>query len=344
MKSVVCHGAKDLRIEDSASPELNAGQVIIAVEAGGICGSDLHYYHNGGFGAIRIREPMVLGHEVSGRVEQLGDGVSGLNVGDLVAINPSRPCYDCEYCKRAEYNQCLEMRFYGSAMKNPHIQGAFSQQLVVEARQCVVLPEGTNPNHGAFAEPLSVGLHAINQAGKLMGKRVLVTGTGPIGALTVAAAKLHGALEVVATDVVDETLERVLRVGADKTVNVATNAKAMDIYKHDKGYFDVVIEASGNQAAMLSALEVIRPRGTLIQLGLGGDVELPLNTIVGKEINMKGSFRFHEEFAWAAQIIGSGKIDLDVLLTGVYPIDQAISAFEIAGDRTQSMKVQISFA
>ena len=344
MKSVVCHGARDLRIEEQVAPQVEPGKVLIAVEAGGICGSDLHYYNHGGFGAIRIKEPMILGHEVSGRIFEAGEGVSNLAKGDLVAINPSRPCGKCEYCEKAQYNQCLDMRFYGSAMRMPHIQGAFSQMLLVDAVQCEVFPEGTNPHHGAFAEPLSVGLHAVNRAGPLIGKRVLVAGSGPIGALAAAAAKLHGAMEVVVTDIVDEALERAEQVGADKVVNVAKDPGVMDEYCMGKGYFDVVIEASGNEAAMLSALDTIRPRGRLIQLGLGSDVKLPSNKIVAKEIEICGSFRFHEEFAWAVKLIGSGRLNLDALLTGVFPIDQAVQAFDIAGDRKQSMKVQLAFS
>jgi len=343
MKSVVCHGPKDLRIEETAAPTVSEGQVLIDVAAGGICGSDLHYYNDGGFGAIRIREPMTLGHEVAGHVDALGEGVKGLSQGDLVALNPSRPCGACEYCREAMYNQCLEMRYYGSAMRFPHIQGAFSQTLVAEAWQCVKVPAGVTPQDAAFAEPLSVALAAVRKVGDLMGKRVLVTGTGPIGALVVAAAKVHGALQVVATDVVDEALSRALQVGADRTINVATNAADLQAYETGKGTFDVVVEASGNEAALNAAIDVIRPRGHLILLGLGGDVTLPLNKLVAKEIQLRGNFRFHEEFAWAVELIGEKRIPLAPLLTGVFPIDEAVSAFEAANDRKTAMKVQLSF-
>ncbi len=344
MKSIVCHGPKDLRIEERDSPTAGPGEVLIAIEAGGICGSDLHYFNDGGFGTIRIKEPMILGHEVAGRVAGVGAGVSGFSPGDLVAVNPSQACGACRYCLEGLGNQCEDMRYYGSAMRFPHIQGAFRQALVAKASQCHALPEGVTPQEAAFAEPLSVALHAINRAGRLIGRRVLVTGTGPIGALVVAAAKAHGALEVVATDVVDEALERARAVGADTTINVATNGADLAAYGEGKGTFDVVVEASGNERALRSALDVIRPRGRLIQLGLGGEVTIPQNQIVAKEIEVCGSFRFHEEFAWAVALIGARRLPLDPLLTGVFPIDDAVAAFETAGDRKASMKVQLSFS
>jgi L-idonate 5-dehydrogenase len=235
------------------------------------------------------------------------------------------------------------MRYYGSAMRFPHVQGAFSQMLVVDAVHCHAFSAGTSASEAAFAEPLSVAVHAIHRAGEMMGKRVLVTGTGPIGALVVAVAKLHGALEVVATDIVDEALTRARAVGADRTVNVASDADALAPYAAGKGYFDVVVEASGNEQALRNALDLIRPRGRLIQLGLGGEVSIPQNQIVAKEIELCGSFRFHEEFAWAVALIGAKRIPLEPLLTGVYPLEEAVAAFEAAGDRRHAMKVQLSF-
>lgn len=343
MKAVVIHAAKDLRVEEREVETVGAGQVEIAIEAGGICGSDLHYYNHGGFGTVRVREPMILGHEVAGTVKALGTGVSHLAVGDRVAVSPSRPCNACEYCLRGEQNHCFNMRFYGSAMPIPHIQGAFRQRLVAEAWQCHKVAAGISINEAAMAEPFAVTLHAVNRAGPLIGKRVLVTGCGPIGALAIIAARAHGAREVVATDIMDTVLGKALEIGADRVINVANNPEELSAYSANKGYFDVQFEASGNERAVRSGLEVLRPRSALVQLGLGGDVSIPQNMVVAKEIEMKGTFRFHEEFGLAVDLINQRRVDLKPLLTGTYPIEDAVSAFEAAGDRTKSMKVQLAF-
>lgn len=343
MKAVVIHSAKDLRVEEREVEVAGAGQVDIAIEAGGICGSDLHYYHHGGFGTVRVREPMILGHEVAGRVVALGSGVSHLAVGDRVAVSPSRPCNSCDYCLKGQQNHCLNMRFYGSAMPMPHIQGAFRQRLVAEAWQCHKVNEGISINEAAFAEPFAVTLHAVSRAGSLQGKRVLVTGCGPIGVLSIIAARLHGAREVVATDIMDAVLEKAKAIGADRIINTVSHPDALAAYTANKGYFDVHFEASGNERAVRSGLEVLKPRGILVQLGLGGDISLPQNTIVAKEIEVKGTFRFHEEFGQAVDLINQKRVDFSPLLSEIYPVADAVKAFEVAGDRSRSMKVQLSF-
>lgn len=343
MKAVVIHAAKDLRIEDREVEPLAAGQVDVAIEAGGICGSDLHYYNHGGFGTVRVREPMILGHEVAGTIKALGEGVSGLAVGDRVAVSPSRPCNYCEYCLKGMQNHCLNMRFYGSAMPMPHIQGAFRQRLVADSAQCHKIAPNVSINEAAFAEPFAVTLHAVTRAGALTGKRVLVTGCGPIGVLSIIAARVHGAREIVATDVMDAVLQKALEIGADRVINVANEPEALWAYAANKGYFDVHFEASGNQAAVRSGLEVLRPRSILVQLGLGGDISIPQNMVVAKEIEMKGTFRFHGEFALAVDLINAGRVDFAPLLTEIFPVDDVVNAFEAAGDRSKSMKVQLAF-
>ncbi|WDZ79353.1 L-idonate 5-dehydrogenase (plasmid) [Ensifer adhaerens] len=343
MKAVVIHAAKDLRIEDCELEALGAGQVEVQIEAGGICGSDLHYYNHGGFGTVRLREPMILGHEVAGTVKALGSGVSTLAVGDRVAVSPSRPCGACDYCQRGQQNHCLNMRFYGSAMPMPHIQGAFRQRLVAEAWQCHKIADGVSSNEAAMAEPFAVTLHAVSRAGSLLGKRVLVTGCGPIGALAIIAARVHGAREIVATDVMDGVLDKALSIGADRVINVANNPDRLAAYSANKGYFDVQFEASGNAQAVRSGLDVLKPRSVLVQLGLGGDVAIPQNLVVAKEIEMRGTFRFHEEFGLAVDLINAGRVDLTSLLTGIFPLEDAVRAFETAGDRNRSMKVQLAF-
>lgn len=348
MKTVVIHAAKDLRIEEREPDAVGEGQVEIAIQAGGICGSDLHYYHHGGIGVIRLREPMILGHEVAGTITALGSSVSplstgALRVGDRVAVSPSRPCNTCEFCLEGYQNHCLNMRFYGSAMPMPHIQGAFRQQLVAESWQCHKIADGISIHEAAFAEPLAVTLHAVSRAGSLLNKRVLVTGCGPIGALIIIAARAHGAREIVATDMMDTALAKVREVGADRTINVAENAEQLTAYSAGKGYFDIMFEASGNERAMRAGLDVLKPRGIMVQVGLGGDVSLPQNLVVAKEIDMRGSFRFHEEFGLAVDMINRRVVDVKPLLSNIYPLADVIQAFEIAGDRSRIMKVQLTF-
>jgi L-idonate 5-dehydrogenase len=166
---------------------------------------------------------------------------------------------------------------------------------------------------------------------------------GPIGALAIIAARAHGAREIVAMDIKDAVLEKARAVGADRTINVASDLSALSAYSANKGYFDAQFEASGNESAVRSGLEALRPRSVLVQLGLGGDVSIPQNLIVAKEIEMKGTFRFHEEFALAVDLINARRVDLKPLMSGIFPIADAVAAFEAAGDRSRSMKIQLSF-
>ena len=343
MQAVVIHAAKDLRLEERPARAPGPGEVAVAIGAGGICGSDLHYYHHGGFGSVRVKQPMILGHEVAGTITALGAGVEGLAVGDRVAVSPSRPCNACEYCLRGQQNQCLDMRFYGSAMRMPHVDGAFRQQLVADAGQCHRLAEGVTLAEGAFAEPLAVTLHALAQAGPLLGARVLVSGSGPIGALCVLAARTHGAREIIATDMLDAPLAFAREVGADRTINVARDGAALEALAAGKGTIDVAFEASGSPAAFTAAIASLRPRGVLVQLGLGGEIVLPHNMLVGREVEIRGSFRFHDEFGLAVDLLNARRLDVRPLLSATYPLAEAIRAFDAASDRAHAMKVQIGF-
>ncbi|MBX2882069.1 MAG: L-idonate 5-dehydrogenase [Granulosicoccus sp.] len=343
MQTIVIHAAKDLRIQQAEVKEPGTGQIQITLAAGGICGSDLHYYHRGGIGeSIRLQQPMILGHEVSGYVSALGEEVNELKVGQLVAVSPSRPCYQCRYCQQNLHNHCENMRFYGSAMPYPHIQGAFREVLVADARQCVVA-DGLSAGVAAMAEPLSVCLHAVRRAGEVLGKRVLITGSGPIGTLSVLAARAAGAAEIVVTDIADAALKYSQLAGADRTVNVMNEADAMAQYVAGKGYFDILLECSGTADALGTGIAALRPRGVIMQLGLGGDMTLPVQALTAKELDLRGSFRFHEEFAVAVSMMRSGMIDVKPLISHTFPLAQAVEAFDVAGDRTQAMKVQLQF-
>ena len=341
---LVINAPDDLRVVEQDAGELAAGQVLVQVGFGGICGSDLHYFHAGGFGTVRIKRPMILGHEVAGTVAAVASDVIRVKPGDKVAVNPSRPCGACKYCLEGLPNQCLEMRFYGSAMRDPHVEGAFRTMLVCEAAQCESVAAHVPLQHAALSEPFSVALHGVQRAGALLGKRVLVSGCGPIGALAVAAARVHGAAEITAVDLTDETLAIARAMGAHDTINVGRDTGWVSRFSADKGSFDVMFECSGNERALRAGLETMRPRGVVVQLGLGGDVTIPQNLVVAKELSLCGSFRFHAEFALAVRLINEGRVDMRPMITGAFPLSRAREAFELAADRKRAMKVLLDFA
>jgi L-idonate 5-dehydrogenase len=343
-RACVLHAAKDLRIEKVPVDEMGEDRALVRIGAGGICGSDLHYYLDGGFGAVRVKEAFILGHEVAGTVEAVGAKVSRVKPGDRVAINPGRPCGQCEFCQSGEQQHCLDMWFYGSAMRTPHSQGAFRERIVVAEFQCEPVGEAVSMGEAACCEPLSVALHAVAQAGYLTGKRVLVSGSGPIGALVVAAARYAGALEVVATDLSDAALEKAARMGATRVVNVArTPGLAAEEFTARKGYFDAALECTGAGGVIKSILPALRPRGALVQVGVTGDVPVPIDVLVGKEIRILGSSRFHREYALAARLLREGRIDVKPVITATLPFERAVEAFQMASDRKAHMKVQLSF-
>jgi L-idonate 5-dehydrogenase len=236
------------------------------------------------------------------------------------------------------------MRFYGSAMPFPHEQGAFRDRIIADAAQCVPVSGSTSPAQAACAEPLAVCLHATNRAGDIAGRRVLVTGAGPIGCLVTAAARHAGAGEIVVTDLEDVPLATARNMGADRTINVKDDGDALAPYCTDKGSFDVVFECSAAEPAIRMAIAAVRPQGTILQVGTTGDLPLPVNLVVAKEITWRGSFRFHGEYADAVCLIDSGAIDVRPIISASYPLEDAVAAFEAAGDRKRSVKVQLTFA
>jgi L-idonate 5-dehydrogenase len=347
MLAAVCHGKKDLRVESLPDAPLAPDEVRVQVAFGGICGSDLHYFHRGAVGDFQLREPLTLGHEVSGIVREVGTAVGGLVPGMKAALDPARPCLVCRYCRAGRANLCTDMRFLGSAGRFPHVQGGFSQHLVLRQDQIIPVPDDTNLLRLSVAEPLSVGLHATQRAGSLQGKRVIVTGSGPIGLLTARCASLAGAREVVTSDVEDAPLA-VARasMGATHTVNVGRDPTALDVYDVDGGYFDVAFEASGAPPALASLLRVLRRGGRIVQVGMmpPGTTPVPVNVLQARELELVGAFRANDEFKLAVDMIVSGAIDVVPILSGTYPLAQAANALERAGDRSQVIKLHLALS
>lgn len=342
MKALVIHAAQDLRLEEWQAEAPAADELVVTVATGGVCGSDLHYYNHGGFGPVRLKEPMILGHEVAGYVKETGSAVTSLKTGDLVAISPSRPCFDCTYCHQGDHNHCEQMKFYGSAMPWPHVQGAFREELTVKAWQCVKA-DNLSSAEAAMAEPLSVALHATRRAGDLLGQKVLVTGCGPIGVLCIIAARRAGAREIIATDLADNALSIAAECGADRVINIANDPNGLEEYKQGKGYFGLMYECSGSAEALVNGIAALRPRAIAMQLGLGGDMSVPMMQITAKEIDLRGSFRFHEEFSLAIDLMRAGLVNVKSLVTHTVELADAENAFKIANDRNSAMKAQIVF-
>ena len=339
MNALVLHAAHDLRLEACSCDTVGPGQVRVRMATGGICGSDLHYFNHGGFGSIRVREPIVLGHEVSGVIDEVGDGVKGLREGQLVAVSPSQPCGTCQWCRAGMLNHCTNMRFLGSAMRFPHVQGAFRGQMVVPAGQCVP-SDGLAPGAAATAEPLSVCLHASNVAGNLAGKAVLVTGCGPIGILMIMVALHRGAERVTATDVASFPLEIAQCAGAERTVDVSASSSSVTD-SIGENQIDVLFECSGAPGVLASVVPVLKPQGRVVQVGFGGSAEVPMSAFTAKELRLKGSFRFTTEFPEAVELLRTGAIDPSVMITHTLPVRDALAAFELAGDRYRAIKVQL---
>lgn len=337
MRALVIHGVHDLRVDDRPAPEPGAGEVEVAIAVGGICGSDLHYFHDGGVGDFKLREPMTLGHEVVGRVARIGAGVAGLREGDRVAVHPARPCGVCDYCKVGRSNLCTDMRFLGSAGRFPHVQGGFADRLVVSAPQIVPIPDGLPFDRAVFAEPLAVGIHAVHRAGSLSGRSVLVVGTGPIGIMAVLAARRAGAARIVVTDIVDEPLAVALKVGATDAINVKTTEGPLP-------EVDVALEMSGSPAGAASCLGAVKRGGKVVLVGMpGGLTPTPLFLIVTREIDVTGSYRYMDEYAEAVAALAEG-VDVGPVMSGSYTLDRAEEAFARASDRKVAMKVQLRFA
>ena len=345
MLAVVCHAKKDLRIETRADRPLQPDEVRVGVAFGGICGSDLHYYHRGAVGDFALREPLTLGHEISGVVLEAGSGVSGLSAGMKAALDPSRACLDCSYCRAGRSNLCTNMLFLGSAGRFPHVQGGFAEHLILRQDQVIPVPDSTDLLRLSVAEPLSVGLHAVNRAGPLLGRRVLVTGSGPIGLLTARAARHAGATEIVCTDVADRPLQVAREhMGAIHTINVATDPVPFAQFERDGGYFDVAFEASGAPAALASIFKVIRRGGRIVQVGMQptATAPVPVNMLQSRELELVGAFRAHDEFRLAVQLIVHQQIDVTPILSGTFPLSRAVEALEAAGDRSRVIKLHLA--
>ena len=335
------HAKEDLRLDEFETPTPGPGEVLLRLGAGSICGSDLHYYFEGRNGSFVVREPLIPGHEASAVVEAVGPGVTRVAKGDKVAVSPSHACGRCEGCRSGREQLCSNMKFLGSASLFPHVQGMFREYFVMGERQCYPVAGELTLGELAFAEPLAVALHTIHRGPDLMGKAVLVTGAGTIGCLTVMAARLAGARSITVSDVLDRPLAKAREVGADVALRADRDAAELAAPR-----FDVCYEVSGSFAALKSCVAAVKRGGVVVQAGTLPHEPLPftVNEIMAKEIDLRGVFRWGIEFDWAVDYLSSRRVDVRPLISGQYPLKEAVSAFAAAADKTRNTKVQVVFA
>ena len=343
MLAAVLHGAKNIRVESCAQPEPGPGMVLLRVRRAGICGSDSHYFAHGDCGPFVPTRPFILGHEFTANVAALGEGVTAPAIGTRVTVNPARACGFCSYCSSGRRNLCRKTIMLGSASTKPPTDGAFAEFVTVRADQCHALPAELDDAIGAMIEPLAVALHAVKRAGTVSGKHVLVMGGGPIGLLTAMTARAFGAVPVALSDIVAARRKLALDFGADIALDPAAKNLSEQVSSLAGDGFDVILEASGARPALRQAFDLIRPGGTIVQIGTLGveDVPLPANHLMLREIQFIGSFRYGNVFDEAIRLAASGRLNLRPLLTGLFPLAQSLDAMKQADDKTHALKVQI---
>ncbi|MEU6083005.1 NAD(P)-dependent alcohol dehydrogenase [Streptomyces sp. NPDC047108] len=327
MRAAVLRAPRELVVEERPVPEPGPGQVLVRVEAVGICGSDVHYYEHGRIGDFVVRAPMVLGHEPSGTVVALGPGATRHEPGRLVSIEPGVPCGRCDQCRRGRYNLCPDVSFYAT----PPVDGALCEYLAVDEDFAHPVPDSLSPVAAALLEPLSVGVWACRKGAVTTGSRVLVTGAGPIGLVAAQTARAFGAAEVVVTDIEPHRLEAARRLGATATVDARTTRPA------DTGFEpDVLLECSGVPAVADEAVRTVGRAGHAVLVGMGGDsVPLPLAHVQNFEITVTGTFRYANTWPTAIALAASGEVELDRLATHRYGLEEAEQALTVsARDRT----------
>jgi len=343
MRAAVLYGPRDLRVEALRSPELAPGMALLRNRLVGICGSDQHYFEHGFCAAFVPDRPFVLGHEVMAVVEAVGEGVDIVSAGQRVAVNPARACGLCEACKAGRGNLCSQTIMLGSASTTPPTNGGLAEFVTVRADQCHALPESVDESLGAMMEPFAVALHAVKRAGTVSGRRVLVTGAGAIGLLAALTARAFGAAPVAISDLVAERRAKAMELGIDAVLDPAAGDFAARAQEISGGGFDFVLEASGAAPALRSAFALVRPGGTIVQIGTLGTAEIPLpvNRLMTKELTLMGSMRYGNVFGEAIRLVAAGRVDLRPLINGVFPLDETMKAFEFMADKARSFKVQI---
>lgn len=329
IKGAVLHKVGDVRIDLVDMPEITRDdQVLVKIKAVGICGSDIHYYKHGRIGSYIVKKPMILGHESAGEVVSIGKNVKTMKVGDKVALEPGIPCGRCEYCRKGRYNLCSDVKF----MATPPIDGSLVEYVVHPAEYVNKLPVNLSFAEGALIEPLAVGMHASRIGGVSSGDKIAILGAGPIGLVTMQAAKAKGATETIAVDINDFRLDLAKKLGATHLIN----AKAEDVCQRIKEItsnegVDVVFETAGTAITTQQTVEIVKKGGTIVLIGLGTQDTIPINTmkLICNEIKVQGVQRYANVYDKAISLVANGTIDLKSMITHEFALEQVEEALNL---------------
>jgi L-idonate 5-dehydrogenase len=340
MQAYVLHGIKDLRLETRPKPQLGPSEVLVDVKRVGICGSDIHYHLHYKIGEFVPQKPLVLGHEFSGDVAEVGSRVTKVAIGDRVTAEPSIECRHCRYCRVGRYNLCENLKFIGTAATVPHIDGAFAEQLVVPESHCYRLDDRLSYGAGALAEPLAVGAHAVMRAGTLAGCRILITGGGTIGQMVLAMTRIMGGIDVTVADVDPHARKFSIDHGAISALDPRDESTAEQQTAHG---FDVVFEASGSPQALSFGYAAAARGARVVQIGTQPpETSLNNNLVMSKELTVLGSFRYAHVFPLVMELMATGRIDTGDLISVVYPFEKMQEAMDRAIAKQGIVKVQVS--
>jgi L-iditol 2-dehydrogenase len=326
--SVVLKKVGEIVLENRPVPQITDDrQVKVAIKRTGICGSDVHYYTHGKIGSFVVESPMVLGHESSGVVVEVGKLVTKVKVGDRVAIEPGVPSRYSEEYKTGNYNLCPHMAFAAT----PPYDGTLCRYYMSPEDFLVVLPDNVTLDQGALAEPLSVAVHASKLGGVRFNSKVAIFGAGPVGLLTAACTRALGATQVIVFDIFDSKLQMAKDMGATHTIN---SLEVKDLKKTVQetlgGLPNIVIECSGSEIAVSNGIDILKAGGSFVQVGMGKDeVKFPLGQFVEKELTMKGNFRYcHGDYQDAVDLLASGKLNIDPIVSHRFAFKDAKEAYD----------------
>jgi len=336
VKAARLHGPRDLRLEEIPRPELRAGELLIRVRAVGICGSDVHYYLDGGIGTERVTEPHVLGHEFAGEIVALGPGVEGPPVGTRVAVDPAIPCGRCEFCLEGNPNVCPQIRFRST----PPAGGSMCEFVAHPASLVFPLPERLDFADGAMLEPLGVAIHSVDLGKLRPGDTVAVLGCGPIGLLIIQVARLAGARAVYATDLIPERLAMAERLGANAVLQAeeADPVAWADELTGGRG-LDVVFEAAWAAETVAQAMDMAKPGGRVVLVGIPSEDRLtfPASVARRKGLTIKLVRRMKHTYPRAMALVEQGLVDVRSLITHRFPLAAAREAFELVAARADGV-------